>query len=191
MYLRLLKYLRTMKKIRLRDKTFREHITYKEIEEKVRLLASRINADYAGKQRPLFLGVLNGSFMFMAELVKNIDFDCEISFVKIASYEGTMSSGSVTELIGMPGNLEGRHVIVVEDIVDTGASIEHIMRNLRGHNPASVAVATLLFKPEAYKKEEKIDYPVLSVPDLFVVGFGLDYDQLGRNLTDIYILDEE
>ena len=180
-----------MDTITLHDKRFRKYIPYSKIDEAVQALAKRINEDYAGLPTPLFLGVLNGSFMFMAELVKNIDFNCEISFVKIASYQGTMSTGNIRELIGMPNNLDGRHVIVVEDIVDTGSSIEHIMKSMAGHKPASVAIATLLFKPESYSKDIKIAYSALSVPNDFIVGFGLDYDQLGRNLKDIYALDNE
>ena len=177
--------------IKLHDKTFRKSIPYAQVDQAIQAVADRINADYAGKPTPLFLGVLNGAFMFMSELVKKINFNCEISFVKIASYQGTMSSGNITELIGMLNNLDGRHVIVVEDIVDTGSSIEHIMKSMAGHNPASVAIATLLFKPESYSKDIRINYSALSVPNDFIVGFGLDYDQLGRNLKDIYLLDNE
>lgn len=176
--------------IRLHDRKFRKLIPYPRIEEAVRALAGRINGDYAERESPVFLGVLNGAFMFMAELFKNIDLDCEVSFVKLASYAGTGSTGCMSELIGLAGNIRGRHVIIVEDTVDTGESIEHVMRCIAGHEPASVAVATLLLKPEVYKKELKIDYCALHVPDRFIVGFGLDYDQLGRNLKDIYEITE-
>lgn len=175
-----------MKQVTLKDKTFALSIPYEEIDKSIKALADKINADYKGKETPLFLGVLNGSFMFMAELMKLIEFDCEMSFVKVASYSGTKSTGSVQEIIGLADNVQGRHIIVVEDIVDTGESISHLMRSLTGHEPASVEVATLLFKPNAYQKDIPIKYSAISIPNDFIVGFGLDYDQLGRNLKDIY-----
>lgn len=175
-----------MKRVTLQDKTFELFIPYERIQGAVQQLADRINEDYKDKPVPLFLGVLNGSFMFMAELMKRIEFTCEMSFVKLASYRGTSSTGKVSELIGLTDNLQGRNIIVVEDIVDTGESIDHLMRSLVGHRPASIEVATLLFKPESYKKEVAIRYPAISIPNDFIVGFGLDYNQLGRNLCDIY-----
>lgn len=175
-----------MKQVTLKDKTFELSIPYERIEKEIDALAARINEDYKDLDTPLFLGVLNGSFMFMAELMQRIEFPCELSFVKLASYVGTSSTGKVSELIGLKDNLEGRHIIVVEDIVDTGESIEHLMRSLVGHRPASVEVATLLFKPDSYKKELPIRYRAMEIPNDFIVGFGLDYDQLGRNLKDIY-----
>lgn len=178
------------KTILLHGKRFREIIPYGEVNRAVDEVAKRINLDYKDKENPVFLGVLNGSFMFMSELMRKIDFNCEVSFVKIASYRGTMSSGDVTELIGLADNIKGRHVVIVEDIVDTGNSIEHIIKSLVGREPASIAVATLLFKPDAYKKERPIEYYALSVPDKFIIGFGLDYDQLGRNLNGIYEIAE-
>ncbi len=180
-----------MKRVTLKDKTFEIFIPYEKIHAAVVEVADRINRDYRDKEAPLFLGVLNGAFMFMAELMQQVDFNCEMSFVKLASYRGTKSSGKVSELIGLADNLQGRHIIVVEDIVDTGESIEHLMRSLVGHEPASIEVATLLFKPDSYKKDVPIKYSALSIPNDFIVGFGLDYDQLGRNLCDIYkIVDE-
>lgn len=180
-----------MKKVTLKDKTFELFIPYDKIHASIVGLGARINEDYKGKDTPLFLGVLNGSFMFMGELMQNIDFNCELSFVKLTSYRGTKSSGKVSELIGLQDNIEGRHVVIVEDIVDTGESIDHLMRSLIGHQPASIEVATLLFKPDAYKKEVPIKYSALSIPNDFIVGFGLDYDQLGRNLPDIYKIVEQ
>lgn len=181
-----------MKQVTLKDKTFELFIPYQTLHGSVVDLASRINEDYHDKQTPLFLGVLNGSFMFMGELMKEIDFNCEMSFVKLASYSGTCSTGRVSELIGLADNLRGRHIIVVEDIVDTGESIEHLLRSLVGHEPASVEIATLLLKPESYKKEIPVKYAAMSIPNDFIVGFGLDYNQLGRNLKDIYkIVDEK
>ena len=180
-----------MKRVTLQDKTFELFIPYEQIQSSVQQLADRINRDYADKPVPLFLGVLNGSFMFMAELMQRITLDCEASFVKIASYRGTASTGKVHELIGLSTDIRGRHVVIVEDIVDTGASIEHTVNLLKAKAPASIAVATLLFKPEVYRKEIGIDYCALKVSDRFLVGFGLDYDQLGRNLKDIYEATDE
>lgn len=179
-----------MKQVTLKDKTFELFIPYARIEEAIDALGARINEDYKDKPTPLFIGVLNGSFMFMGELMQRIAFQCELSFVKLASYVGTSSSGKVSELIGLTDNLEGRDIIVVEDIVDTGESIEHLMRSLTGHRPASIEVATLLFKPASYKKEVPIRYRAMEIPNDFIVGFGLDYDQLGRNLKDIYKIAE-
>ncbi|MDR0510454.1 MAG: hypoxanthine phosphoribosyltransferase [Rikenellaceae bacterium] len=178
-------------RVTLHDKTFEKFITNDRIVESIETLAGRINEDYRDKPVPIFLGVLNGAFMFMGELMKHIDFNCEISFIKLASYVGTRSGGRITELIGLKDNIEGRHIIIVEDIVDTGESIDHLMRSLTGHNPATMEVATLLFKPAAYKKELPIKYTGLSIGNDFIVGYGLDYDQLGRNLGDIYVLADE
>lgn len=174
------------KRIILGDREFSLYIPYEAIEESVASLAERISHDYAGKPDPLFLGVLNGSFMFLSELVKCLDIPLEISFVKLASYSGLKTSGSVSELIGLSFDVSGRHVVVVEDIVDTGESIEYLVRSLMEHEPASIEVATLLFKPESYDKTIPIKYKGFSIPNDFVVGFGMDYDQMGRNLRDIY-----
>jgi hypoxanthine phosphoribosyltransferase len=129
---------------------------------------------------------LNGAYFFASELLKRLDIPCEISFVKVASYHGTSSTGVVTELIGVGQKVEGRHVVVLEDIVDTGHTLEHIMAALREHHPASVAVATMLLKPEAYKKDIPVDHVALEIPNAFVVGSGLDHDGLGRNLPGIH-----
>lgn len=174
-------------RIALKDKTFELYLPFGEIIKAVDALAARINADYADRPTPVFLGVLNGSFMFMAELMKRIGFDCEMSFVKLASYKGTISTGSVTELVGLNEELRSRHVIVVEDIVDTGRSIEHLVNILKSHAPASIEIATLLFKPDSYDKKIEIKYSAIPIPNDFIVGFGLDYDGLGRNLRDLYI----
>ncbi len=175
-------------RIRLGDKEFQPMISHEELLAAIDRVAQRINHDYRHREFPLFMGVLNGSFMFMAELLQRIELTCETSFVKIASYQGTTSSGRVQELIGLTDNLQGRHVVIVEDIVDTGSSIDFLMRMLAGHRPASIAVATLLFKPEAYRMNYPIEYPALEISDRFVVGFGLDYNQMGRNLKEIYEL---
>lgn len=178
-----------MTAIRLGDKTFVPYLPEKKIQEAVREVAGMINRDLAG-QKPLFLVVLNGSFLFAADLVRDIEMECEVSFVKLASYQGTSSSGSVKELVGLGENIEGRHVIVVEDIVDTGNTIVHIAEQLQPKKPASLRIATLLFKPSAYKKEIPIDYKGIEIPNDFIVGYGLDYDGLGRNLRDIYVIKE-
>jgi hypoxanthine phosphoribosyltransferase len=179
------------KRVTLHDKTFEVSIPHTRRMEAIDALAARINADYRDRPVPLFLGVLNGAFMFMGELLQRVEFDCEVSFVKLASYRGTRSTGSVTELIGLTDNIRGRDVIVVEDIVDTGESVGHILRSLVGHEPASVKVASLLFKPESVRPGVEVAYSALSIPNDFIVGFGLDYNQLGRNLPDIYkIVDE-
>lgn len=181
-----------MERIKLHDKTFDIYLPHAQIMEAIDTLAARINADYADAENyPLFLGVLNGAFMFAGELMQRMDFDCEISFVKMASYQGTRSSGRIEELIGLTSNLKGRDIIIIEDIVDTGHSIEHILRSLVGHEPASVKVATLLYKPAACKPTVKVDYAALEIPNDFIVGFGLDYNQLGRNLKDIYRIADE
>lgn len=175
-----------MDTIRLHDKTFRRSISCEQLQKAFAEVAARINSDYREKRTPLFVGVLNGSFMFMGELLRHISFDCEVSFVKIASYSGTATTGRVRELIGLSQDIRGRHVILVEDIVDTGASIEYMTGVLKKQGPADIAVATLLFKPECYRKQTPPKYYALSIPDKFIVGFGLDYDQLGRNYKDIY-----
>lgn len=158
------------------------------IDEAVTAVASRINEDYKDKETPLFVGVLNGSFMFMSDLIKKIEFNSELSFVKLASYAGTSTTGDVKCLIGLNNSLEGRHVIIVEDIVDTGESIERMVRDLERLNPASIAVCTLFFKPNSYRKQIPIEYKALEIGNEFIVGYGLDYDQLGRNLKDIYVV---
>ena len=174
--------------IRLHDKTFRVMIPAARIDSAVAAVAERINADYRDKQLPLFIGVLNGSFMFMSDLMKKIEFDCELSFVKLASYCGTCTTGDVRSLIGLNNSIEGRHVIIVEDIVDTGESIEHMVRDLESRKPASISVCTLFFKPASYSKTVPVEYRAMEIGNEFIVGYGLDYDQLGRNLKDVYVV---
>ena len=178
------------KVIKLHDRKFRVMIPAAKIDEAVTAVAQRINADYADKDTPLFVGVLNGSFMFMSDLIKKIEFNSELSFVKLASYEGTQTTGDVKCLIGLNQSLEGRHVIIVEDIVDTGRSIAHMYADLMRRNPASVEVCTLFFKPGSYRKQIPIDYRAMEIGNEFIVGYGLDYNQLGRNLKDIYVVTE-
>jgi hypoxanthine phosphoribosyltransferase len=177
-----------MKQVKLKDKEFIVSIPAEKIQTVIAEMAQKINNDYKDKELPLFISILNGSFMFTADLFKHIDFVCEVTFLKLTSYRGTSSTGSVRQLIGVNESIEGRDVIVLEDIVDTGITIEQILGQLKSFEPASVKVATLLFKPEAYQKDMKIDYIGLEIPNDFIVGFGLDYDGLGRNLADIYTL---
>lgn len=174
-----------MGRIRLHDKDFEPFIPPAELEAAIQRVADALREEYDGK-RPLFLGVLNGSYFFAAELLKRLPIECEISFVKVASYRGTRSTGKVDQLIGLSEKVEGRHVVVVEDIVDTGHTIRHIMDTLAERHPASTAVATMLFKPEAYKQDIPVNFAALRIPNDFVVGSGLDHDGLGRNLQGIY-----
>lgn len=177
--------------VKLHDKQFKVMIPAARIDEAVSEVARRINADYAERETPLFLGVLNGSFMFMSDLIKKIDFNCELSFVKLASYCGTSSTGRVQNLIGLNTDIGGRHIIIVEDIVDTGVSIEHMVRELEAFRPASVEVCTLFFKPASYTRQVPIRYRAMEIGNEFIVGYGLDYNQLGRNLKDVYVVTEE
>lgn len=177
-----------MKQVKLKDKEFRVSISSEKIQEAVEQVAKKINSDYKGKNIPLFISILNGSFMFTADLFKHIDFVCEVTFLKLTSYKGTASTGAVRQLIGVNEAIEGRDVIVLEDIVDTGITLEQILGQLKSFEPASVRVATLLFKPEAYLKDLTIDYIGMEIPNDFIIGYGLDYDGLGRNLADIYTL---
>ncbi len=187
-----------MDTIKLKDKEFVVMIQAEEIQSRVKAIANEINLQYKGKQ-PLFLGVLNGAFLFMADLFKNINLLCEISFIRVASYSGTSSTGEVKNLIGLKEDIAGRHVIVVEDIagrhvivvediVDTGDTMKYLLDELKKQNPASVKLATILFKPAALKQDVKPDYVGFEIPPAFVVGYGLDYDGLGRNFNDIYVL---
>ena len=161
-----------------------------QIDQAVEAVARQINHDYADKETPIFLGILNGSFMFMSDLIKKIEFQNELSFVKLASYEGTESTGKIRNLIGLNTPIEGRHVIIVEDIVDTGESIDHMIHDLEKHHPASIEVCTLFFKPGSYRKQRPIKYRAMEIGNEFIVGYGLDYNQLGRSLKDIYVVTE-
>ncbi|MGL5913274.1 MAG: hypoxanthine phosphoribosyltransferase [Bacteroidales bacterium] len=176
-----------MKTIRLHDKSFDLSISGIQIDEAIQVLADKINADYKNiNEPPLFLSVLNGAFMFSANLTKRITVPCEISFVKLASYHGERSSGKVTELIGISDILRDRHIIILEDIVDTGNTYEALMTTLQRHAPKSVKIATMLFKPGVYNKQLPVDYAAIHIPNNFIVGYGLDYNGLGRNLPNIY-----
>lgn len=169
------------------DKTFELLIPEEKILNEIKRLAQEINQHYQDLN-PVFIGVLNGAFMFAADLLKNIDIPSEITFIKAKSYEGIQSTGHVSTRLGLEAPVKGRHIIILEDIVDSGYTINHLMEMLQDQKPASVNIASLLFKPEALKADLDIKYVGFSIPNQFVVGYGLDYDGQGRNLRDIYCL---
>lgn len=171
----------------IHGKTFTPFISAKQILEQVANVATQISADYAGK-RPLVLGILNGSFMFAADVFRQLDIEAEISFIKLASYKGTTSSGNVVTSIGLEENLQGRHIIIVEDIIDTGKTLYSFLPEVYQRQPASVRIATFLTKPTALQFDVKADYFCFEIDNKFVVGYGLDYDGLGRNLPELYVL---
>jgi hypoxanthine phosphoribosyltransferase len=175
-----------MKTIAVGDRTFEIMIENDNINKRTRLLGIQLNLDYENR-RPIFIGVLNGSFLFMADLLKEMEIDCEVGFIRVSSYHGTESSGTIKEVFGMPQDLGGRNIILVEDIVDTGFTLKYILEKVYLQEPASVSVCTLLYKPDAIQTEIKeLEYIGFEIPNEFVVGYGLDYDGLGRNLKDIY-----
>ena len=176
-------------KIKLLDKTFRVMIPAEEIDRAVSRVAEQLNVRYAGKT-PVFLGALSGSFLFLSDLVRKTTFNSQLAFVKISSYEGTESTGNVKQQFGVDFDIEGRDIIIVEDIVETGHSMNYLLDHLRKRNPASISICTLFFKPEKFLYEYDIDYTALSIGNEFIVGYGLDYNQLGRNLKDIYVVEE-
>ena len=171
--------------VKIIDKTFKTSIPEAEIRKRVKAVADRINRDMADKN-PILIAVLNGSFIFAADLMRMLTIPCEISFVKLASYEGTTSSGKITEVLGINEDLSGRTVIIVEDIVDTGLTMKRMIETLGTRNPASIHVCTLLVKPDKLTVDLNIEYAAMEIPNDFIVGYGLDYDQQGRNLPDIY-----
>ena len=176
-----------MNEIRVLDKSFREYLSENEITDRIKVLAGEINRDFRGRE-VVFLGILNGAFLFAAELFKRIDLKAQISFVKLASYEGTGSSGTVKELIGWNEDIKNKEIIITEDIVDTGVTLERIFDELTIRKVAGIKVATLLLKPDAYKKKMPVDYVGFRIPNEFVIGYGLDYNGYARNLPSIYIL---
>ena len=180
-----------MKKVTLKDKTFRTFIPYEKISAAIDEVAAEINNDFAGcEDFPVLLCVLNGSIMFMGELMKRLDFNCQVISIKLTSYEGTETTGKVKQAMGLTSDIRGRRVIVVEDIVDSGNTIVELQNILLEKGASEIKMCTMLLKPDAYKKDIKLDYVGLSIPNDFIVGFGLDYDEYGRNLKDIYVLDE-
>jgi hypoxanthine phosphoribosyltransferase len=176
-----------MSLVTVHDKLFKPFINRETIEKRVAELGKYIDADYEGK-RPLFLAILNGSFIFAADLFRHITVDAEISFIKLASYKGTTSTGNVVTAIGMEESLHQRHVILLEDIIDTGKTLGSFIPEILSRQPASLKIATFLSKPEALQYDVKADYVGFEVPNKFVLGYGLDYDGLGRNLPELYEL---
>ena len=176
-----------MKEILILDKRFREYLTERAIQKRIEELAQQMNADLTDKE-VVFLGILNGAFLFAADLFRRINFPSRISFVKLASYQGTSSSGSIKELIGWNEDIKNKTIVIVEDIVDTGNTLERIVDELVIRKATEVKVAAMLFKPAAYTKNIHLDYIGFEIPNDFVVGYGLDYDGFGRNLTSVYSL---
>jgi hypoxanthine phosphoribosyltransferase len=175
--------------VKIHDREFVKTISAEEIAAQVKRVAGDINRDYAGK-RPLLLGVLNGCFMFASDLMKNLEIECEISFVKFSSYEGADTTGTVKQVMGLNESIEGRDVIIVEDIVDTGLTMHKMLEVLGNSKPASLAIASLFLKPARLRVPVEVKYSAFEIPDRFIVGYGLDYDGLGRNLPDVYDVKE-
>ncbi len=176
-----------MSLIKVHDKEFVPFISEATIQNKIKDLAQQISADYKDK-RPLFIAILNGSFIFASDLFKQLEIEAEICFIKLASYKGTKSTGHVVTAIGLDTDIKGRHVVILEDIIDTGKTLHDFLPQLENQQPASLKIAVLLHKPEATKYQFPIDYTCFSIPNKFVVGYGLDYDGLGRNIREIYQL---
>lgn len=177
----------TMSRVKILDKTFETSLPETKIKERIKELAAQMSQELEGKN-PLFIAVLNGSFIFAADLMREMTIPCEISFVKLASYQGTMSTGKVHEILGINEDLTGRTVVIVEDIVESGQTMERMIEALGTRKPASVQICTLFFKPEKLQTDLKLDYVAFRIPNDFIVGYGLDYDQQGRGLKDIYTL---
>ena len=173
--------------VTIKERTFGVFLSADQIDQAIQEIADRINVEFAGKS-PVFISVLNGAFMFTADLLKKITIPCELSFVKLSSYSGTGSSGSVKHLVGLTEDISGRPVIILEDIVDTGLTMRAMLNQVQALSPSSVSIASLLVKPESLKEEITVDYVCFNIPDKFVVGYGLDLDGFGRNLADIYQL---
>lgn len=176
--------------VKIKDKSFKVSIPESEIKARVKVLAQQMSKDMEGKN-PLFLAVLNGSFIFAADLMREMTIPCEISFVKLASYQGITSTGKIKEVIGINENLNGRTVVIVEDIVESGQTMKRMVESIGTRNPASVKICTLFFKPEKLKEELTLDYVAFRIPDDFILGYGLDYDQRGRGLKDVYTIMSE
>ena len=179
-----------MDKVKVKDKEFSLFLTAEDIDKAVAQVAEMINIDMKGRD-PLFLCILNGAFIFASDLLKKVEVDCEVSFVKLSSYVGTKTTNTVRELIGLDQVLTNRTVVIIEDIIDTGITMAHTLDKLRQLGASDVRIASLLFKPEAFKKDYAIDYVGIVIPNEFIVGYGLDYDGYGRNLPDIYKIIED
>ncbi|MEE3463511.1 MAG: hypoxanthine phosphoribosyltransferase, partial [Candidatus Cryptobacteroides sp.] len=176
----------------LHDKVFKPYLSYDRIISAIDGVAARINADFEGcTDIPVILCVLNGSIMFTGELLKRLKFNVELVSMKLTSYDGVRSTGKVRQVMGLSGSVKGKRVIVVEDIVDTGNTIIDLMDIVRGEGASDVKICTMLLKPEVYKKDVKLDYVGMEIPNAFIVGFGLDYNEIGRNYRDIYVLDPD
>lgn len=175
--------------LKIHDKHFEPYLTAGQLNARIKMIADQLNTDYVGK-KPLFIAILNGSFMFASDLFKEITIDAEICFIKLASYKGTKSTGHVITAIGLDMDIIGRHIIILEDIVDTGKTLNEFLPQVRNQQPASLTLVALLHKPEATVYPVQIDYLGFSIPNNFVVGYGLDYDGLGRNIPEIYRLAE-
>ncbi|MBQ9712278.1 MAG: hypoxanthine phosphoribosyltransferase [Bacteroidales bacterium] len=179
-------------RIKLHDKVFKPMITNERIEKAIDEVAERMNRDYEGcTDTPVLLCILNGSIMFTAELMKRLSFNVELISMKLSSYVGTTSTGKIRQVMGMTGSVEGKRVIIVEDIVDTGNTIVDLQRIVKEKGATEVKICTMLLKPEVYHKDIKLDYVGMEIPNDFIVGFGLDYDEIGRNYRDIYVLDPD
>lgn len=178
-----------MSDIKLHDKTFETYLPESEIQEAVKRLAEEINQDYQGK-KPIILSILNGSFIFTADLVRFFNFPLTVEFVRYSSYEGTTSTGTLTKMLGMKSDIRGKDLIIVEDIIDTGFTLHNALKDLQAQEPASIKIASLLVKPKALKHDVPCDYVGFNIPNDFVVGYGLDYDEYGRDLPAIYKLKE-
>lgn len=178
-----------MDTIKIKDKEFSVSIRREDIEKEVKRVADEINRDLAGKN-PLFISVLNGAFMFTSDLIKNITIPCEVSFVKLASYQGLASTGTIKEVMGLNEDITGRTVVIVEDIVDTGLTMQKLLENLGTRSPEAIHIAALLVKPEKLQVKLDIKYVAMNIPNDFIVGYGLDYDGFGRNYPDIYTVVE-
>ena len=176
--------------IQVKDREFEVFLKEEDIQKEIKRVAAEINRDYAGKQ-PLFLCILNGSFMFAADLLKDVNIPCNVSFVKVSSYQGTDTTGKVKELMGLQEDVEGRHIIIVEDIVDTGYTMRDVLDSLAEKKAASVQVCALLCKPDKLKVDINLKYLAMNIPNGFIVGYGLDYDGFGRNSRDIYKIVKE
>ncbi len=178
--------------ITLHDKSFVPYIEGKDIEKAIRRLADEVNSTHRGEKSPvILLCVLNGAIMFTGELMKHLDFPLELMTIRVASYSGTSSGGHIREITGITGSVKGRKVIICEDIVDTGTTMTYLVGRLKDAGAAEIEICTMLLKPTVYKQDLKLDYVGLEIPDRFIVGYGLDYDQLGRNLNDIYVLKDK
>ena len=181
-----------MERVKLFDKTFRTFIPNEEIEKAIDKVASKLNDDFKDSEDiPIVLCVLNGAILFTAELMKRLTFNCELLSIKLSSYSGTSSTGTVREVLGLNSDIRGRRIIIVEDIVDTGNTIAELKRILAEKGAASSCVCTLLLKPDVYRQDIPLEYVAMEIPNDFIVGFGLDYNEIGRNMKDIFVLDND